>query len=181
MEIPDHITPLAGIATIDVEIVSQLGTVITQFLEFVRESIWIAHNVKFDIGFLRQVCTDLGLDWPSPSAVDTLTLVRRALDRLRVDSFKLSQLARCVGSPNCPAHRTFDGAIATVDVLHYLIGRLTVYGVQTAPELVCYSPTITLEIRVKRHLADGAPHTPGVYVFRSKNNDPLYIGTALGL
>ena len=181
MEIPDHITSLTGITTADVETAPQLGTVITQFLEFARGSVWVAHNAKFDIGFLRQACTDLGLDWPSPSVVDTLTLARRVLDRSQVGSFKLSQLARYVGSPNRPTHRALDDAIATVDVLHYLMERLAGDEVQTASELVHYSPTVAPEVRAKRHLADGAPHTPGVYVFRSRNDDPLYIGTALDL
>lgn len=181
IEIPAHITSLTGITTNDVESAPQLGTVITQFLEFARGSIWVAHNAKFDIGFLRQACADLNVDWPSPSVVDTLTLARRVLNRSQVGSFKLSALARYVGSPNRPTHRALDDAISTVDVLHYLIEKLAGDQVHTAAELVHYSPTVDPEIRAKRHLADEAPHRPGVYVFRSRNDDPLYIGTALDL
>ncbi|MDO5029669.1 MAG: DEDD exonuclease domain-containing protein [Corynebacterium sp.] len=181
MEIPSHITKLTGITTADVENAPQLGTAMNRFLEFARGTVWVAHNAKFDMGFLRQACIDLRLEWPSPTTVDTLTLARRTINRAQVGSYRLSNLARFVGSAQRPTHRALDDARATVDVLYYLVENLAGENVETAAQLVHYSPTVDPEIRAKRHLAEDAPHAPGVYVFRSRNGDPLYIGTALDL
>src|SRR5690606_14607570 len=37
------------------------------------------------------------------------------------------------------------------------------------------------ERRKKRHLAQGVPHVPGVYVFRDAEDRPLYVGTSVDL
>lgn len=181
MEVPAKITEITGISTADVENAPQLGTVLPQFLEFARGAVWVAHNAKFDIGFLRKACADLGLDWPSPTVVDTLALARRLLSRAEVGSFRLGSLAARFGVNHRPSHRALDDALATSEVLHHLLELLAGHEVETKEELVHFSPAVAPEIRAKRHLADGAPHAPGVYVFRSQHNNPLYIGTALDL
>nr|WP_120492281.1 DEDD exonuclease domain-containing protein [Corynebacterium lactis] len=179
--IPEHITAITGIADADVEGAPQIGTALPRFLEFAAGAVWVAHNAKFDLGFLREACSSLGLAWPSPAVVDTLQLSRRLIDRSKVGRYRLSNLASFVGSPTAPTHRALDDAMATVAVLHYLIELLAGHHVETKEELTNFSSTVSPQIRAKRHLVDHAPHTPGVYIFRSANGDPLYIGTAVDL
>lgn len=179
--VPAKITQLTGITTADVESAPQLGTVLKQFLAFAEGSVWVAHNAKFDLGFLRQACTDLGVEWPRPAVVDTLTLARQVLSRSEVGSFRLGSLARHFNVTHPPSHRALDDALATSEILHHLLENLAGHEVATKDQLVHFSPTVAPAIRAKRHLADNAPHSPGVYVFRSANDNPLYIGTAMDL
>lgn len=179
--IPDYITTLTGITDADVADKPQIGTVLPRFFELARNTIWVAHNAKFDLGFLRQASADLDIAWPSPQVVDTLELSRRLIERSKVGRYRLSNLAKFVGSPVRPSHRALDDALATADVLHYLIERLAGHHVETNDQLTQFSTKVPSEIRAKRSLAAQAPHSPGVYIFRSSNGDPLYIGTAVDL
>lgn len=179
--LPDVITRLTGITDADLRGRPQLGTVLPQFLEFAADAVWVAHNAPFDIGFLKSACGQLGLPWPAPTVVDTLTLSRRLLDRRRTGSFRLGDLARYVGADTTPTHRALDDAAATVDVLHHLIERLGGHDVETVEELTEFTPDVDPRIREKKALIANAPHSPGVYVFRGPGGDALYVGTAVNL
>ena len=77
-----------------------------------------------------------------------------------------------------PTHRALDDAKATVDVLHGLIERLGSFRVHTLGEAVEFAKAVTPTQRRKRHLAEGLPHVPGVYVFRAADERALYVGTS---
>ena len=47
---------------------------------------------------------------------------------------------------------------------------------RTHEELVSFSGLATAAQRRKRHLAEGLPDGPGVYIFRDSRGRPLYIG-----
>ncbi|MEJ6020464.1 DEDD exonuclease domain-containing protein [Corynebacterium sp. H113] len=181
VDISGFITNLTGITNHDVVGKPQIGTVLPQFLKFAEGSVWVAHNARFDIGFIQANCKALGLPWPAPTVVDTLGLARKVLDRQTVGSFKLGTLARYAKARTTPTHRALDDAAATVDVLYFLIERLGGHNVETLDELTAYSPAVDPRVRAKRSLIDNVSHSPGVYVFKSANGDPLYIGTAVDL
>ncbi len=60
-----------------------------------------------------------------------------------------------------------------MDVLHGLFERLGNAGVRTLEELHEYSARVSLAQRRKRHLADGLPTGPGVYIFRDADGRAL--------
>lgn len=180
-EIPQFITNLTGITNSDVEGAPLLSTALPLFLEFAQDSVWVAHNAKFDMSFLQEGCQQLDLHWPAPTVVDTLKLARQLLDRNTTKSFRLGDLARYVGATTSPTHRALDDALATTSVLHYLIELLAGHRVESLDALETFSPKVAPAIREKRSLIDGVSHAPGVYVFRATNGDPLYIGTAVDL
>ncbi|MBV7296251.1 DEDD exonuclease domain-containing protein [Corynebacterium sp. TAE3-ERU12] len=179
--IPPHISALTGITDEDVANAPQISTVLPDFLAFAKGATWVAHNASFDMGFLRANTVELGLRWPHPTVVDTLRLARQLLDREEVGSFRLGDLARYVGTEINRAHRAYDDARATVDVLHFLIERLGSQDVDTLDELATYAPPRDSRIAAKRELIAGVSHRPGVYIFRSSTGIPLYIGTASDL
>ncbi len=187
--LPSFISQLTGIRSEDLVGKPQLGTVIPQFLKFAAGAVWVAHNARFDVGFIRAACTQLGLAWPAPQVVDTLQLARRTLPREAVGSFRLGALAKYVGADTRPNHRALDDALATVDLLHFLIEKLGDYEVDTLETLTNFRFTtnaprgsrVAKEISQKRTLIADVTHSPGVYIFRSAANDPLYIGTAIDL
>ncbi|MGH8959780.1 MAG: DEDD exonuclease domain-containing protein [Jatrophihabitantaceae bacterium] len=158
-----------------------IGSVLAAFLEFARGSVLVAHNAPFDVGFLRAASDTHSLPWPGFAVVDTAVLARRVLTRDEVPNCKLSTLAAYFTADTTPNHRALADARATVDVLHALIGRLGTLGVQSLPELRAFSAQVSPAQRRKRHLADGLPAAPGVYIFRDAQGTPLYVGTSRNL
>ena len=122
-----------------------------------------------------------GRPWPRFEVLDTAKLARRVITRDDAPNCKLSSLARVFNSATTPNHRALSDARATVDVLHGLMERLGGLGVHTLEELQTFSVAGQHRPAPKRHLAEGLPHSPGVYLFRDDRARVLYVGTSRDL
>ena len=179
--IPAFIAVLTGITNRMVAEAPPIGAALPAFLEFAAGSVLVAHNARFDVGFLKHHAAQLDLAWPDYEVLDTVKLARHVVTRDEAPNHKLSSLARVFRSPTTPNHRALADARATVDVLHGLMERLGGLGVETLEELQGYSSKVAAASRRKRHLADRLPHAPGVYLFRDDRGHVLYIGTSRDL
>jgi DNA polymerase III epsilon subunit family exonuclease len=136
--IPVFITELTGIDNEMVRLAPIIDEVFPTFLEFCgahTETVLVAHNAPFDIGFLQAASRELEYLWPKYKVVDTVRLARSVLTRDEVRDCKLSTLAVFFNTQVTPTHRALDDAQTTVEVLHALIERLGGFGVQTFEEL----------------------------------------------
>ncbi|TDB69869.1 DEDD exonuclease domain-containing protein [Micromonospora sp. KC723] len=176
--IPPFITVLTGITQAMLVPAPPIEQVLPSFLEFVADAVLVAHNAPYDVGFLKAACARHGYRWPNPRVLDTAALARRVLTRDEVPNRKLGTLAAYFRTATQPTHRALDDAKATVDVLHGLIARLGGHRVDTVGEAIEFAKAVTPTQRRKRHLADGLPRVPGVYVFRAADDRPLYVGTS---
>ncbi|WP_089292387.1 DEDD exonuclease domain-containing protein [Actinoplanes regularis] len=174
--LPPFITVLTGITEAMLRPAPPIETVLPALLEFLRGAVLVAHNAPYDVGFLKAACAKHGYPWPAPRVLDTAALARRALTRDEVPNRKLGTLAHFFRSVVQPNHRALDDAKATVDVLHGLIERLGSFRVHTLGDAIEFAKAITPAQRNRRHLADGLPHVPGIYVFRAADDRPLYVG-----
>jgi DNA polymerase III subunit epsilon len=179
--IPPQIVQLTGITTAMVCDAPTIGAVLPMFFEFARGAVLVAHNARFDVGFLRAAADRYGIGWRRPQVLCTVALARRVLSREEAPSVRLAALARLFAVASEPTHRALDDARATVDVLHALIERVGNQGVHTYADLRSYLPDVTPAQRRKRALAEGLPHRPGVYLFRGPTGEVLYVGTAIDL
>ena len=179
--IPPQIVQLTGITTAMVCDAPTIGAVLPMFFEFARGAVLVAHNARFDVGFLRAAADRCGIGWRRPQVLCTVQLARRVLSREEAPSVRLAALARLFAVASEPTHRALDDARATVDVLHALIERVGNQGVHTYADLRSYLPDVTPAQRRKRVLAEGLPHRPGVYLFRGPTGEVLYVGTAIDL
>src|SRR4051812_22396379 len=180
-EIPPYISVLTGITSTMVAAAPRIGAVLPSFLEFARGAVLVAHNAPFDIGFLKAACAENAIPWPAAASVDTAVLARRLLTRDEVPNCKLATLAPYFSTSTEPCHRALADARATVDVLHGLFERLGPLGITSLEELTGLTRQVDPERLRKRHLADGVPHGPGVYLFRGPRDEPLYVGTSTDL
>lgn len=176
--LPPQISRLTGIAPGDLINAPSLGEVVATFLEFSRGAVIVAHNARFDLGFLRAAASATGHPWPDPQTLCTLALARRVLHRGETRGHRLGELAAHLGSSVEPTHRALQDARATVDVLHALISRVGDCGVFTVSELRAYDGRLAPEIRRRAELTDGLPTGPGVYLFRDAAGGALYIGSS---
>lgn len=176
--IPAFISVLTGITNQMVADAPRIDSVLPAFLEFARLSVLVAHNAPFDISFLKAAAAATGYDWPPFRVVDTAALARQLIGKDEAPNRKLATLARLFGAKTTPDHRALHDARATVDVLHGLFARVGSLGVVTLDELGTFSSRVSPAQRRKRHLADGLPSAPGVYLFKDSQGHVLYVGTS---
>lgn len=189
VHIPPLIAVLTGITNAMVAGAPTLSGVLPGFLEFARGSVLVAHNARFDVGFLKRACERHGHPWPGPEVVDTVALARCALLRDEVPNVKLATLARHFRVSVEPNHRALTDARATVEVLHGLLERLGNLGVATLEDLLEFSRGVSPERRSKRTWAAEVPVAPGVYSFVADLPDAdgvprrqvLYVGKSVNL
>jgi DNA polymerase-3 subunit epsilon len=148
---------------------------------FESGSVLVAHNARFDVGFLKEAMRRAGRPWPNPMVVDTVQLARRVLTSDDVPNRKLGTLARYFRTEVTPDHRALTDARATVDVLHGLLERLAPLGVTHREDLPSLQERVPAHRRRKSSLADGLSTGPGVYRFIGPNDEVLYVGRATNL
>ena len=153
---------------------------VQRFLAFAGDAVLVAHNARFDLSFLDRETERLTGSRLANPVVDTVPLARRLLAG-RVPRMSLGHLAHWVGSSVQPCHRALPDAQATADVLLRLIGLAQERGVRTVADLVAMSATRTRRVYDKRHLVHGAPPRPGIYIWRDRNDQVLYVGRARDL
>jgi DNA polymerase III epsilon subunit-like protein len=153
---------------------------VRRFLSFAGDAVLVAHNARFDLAFLDRETERLTGSRLGNPVVDTVALARRLVAG-RVPSASLAHLSHWVGSSVQPCHRALPDAQATAEVLVRLIGLAQERGARTVSDLVALAATRTRRVYDKRHLVHGAPPRPGVYVWRDRNEQVLYVGRARDL
>jgi DNA polymerase-3 subunit epsilon len=176
--IPPFISVLTGITDHMVADSPRIESVFPAFLEFARDTVLVAHNAPFDISFLKTAASLTGHPWPPFRVVDTAHLARQLVSKDEAPNRKLGTLAQLFGAATTPDHRALHDARATVDVLHGLLSRVGSLGVVTLEELSTFSSRVSSAQRRKRHLAEGLPAAPGVYLFKDSQGRVLYVGTS---
>ncbi|MGC6510816.1 MAG: PolC-type DNA polymerase III [Myxococcota bacterium] len=110
--IPHEASSVSGIKDEDVKSAPSFGGVASKIHRLLKDSILVAHNFAFDLGFLRNEFLRCGMSWPTTYAeIDTLPLATRKLKHLR--SRRLEVVAADLGIPLENAHRAFHDADAT--------------------------------------------------------------------
>lgn len=178
MSIPPFIAALTGISNADVASAPSVSTAVAMFIEFAGDAAVVAHNAPFDLGFLHAACKKCDLVWSHGPVIDTARLARVALQRDEVRNCKLGTLAAYFRTETEPTHRALDDARATTEVFHHLIARVGNLGVSNVTDLRAFTGRVSTAQRTKRHLAEGLPTGPGVYVFEDRDGRALYIGTS---
>jgi DNA polymerase-3 subunit epsilon len=178
--VPAFIRLLTGISDEMLVEAPPVEAVLPALLEFLHNTVLVAHNARFDVGFLNAALTRLGYD-PLPNlVVDTARLARKVLAG-EVSNHRLSTLVSHLRCPHLPTHRAYADAIATTDVLHHLIERVTGYGVVTLEDLLAISRAKLDGTFAKVTLAEDVPHGIGVYRFLGARGNTLYVGKATDL
>jgi DNA polymerase III epsilon subunit family exonuclease len=142
--IPEYITEMTGITDLMLAKAPVIDEILPAFLEFAGsadETIIVAHNVPFDLSFLKSAAKELNLSWPKYKTLDTVTIARQVLSKEDVPNCKLSTLAQFFGTITEPNHRALDDAKATTEILHGLIERLGSFKVYTVDSLMEFAKT----------------------------------------
>ncbi len=118
--IPRMITSLTGISDEMVAEAPVFAEVAEKFREFVGGAVFVAHNAKFDYGFLRQEFRRMGEAFRCPTLC-TVVAMRKYYPGL--ESYKLSRLCAEFGISLDQHHRALCDAEATAELLKLINGK----------------------------------------------------------
>lgn len=130
--ISEFITNLTGITNEMVSDKPKINEVIRNFKEFIGDSVLVAHNATFDIGFIRERMRLENLELDNP-VLDTLELARTIFSTLK--NHKLDTIAKHLDVSLENHHRALDDATATKDILLKIIAILEEKGINTFDQI----------------------------------------------
>jgi DNA polymerase-3 subunit epsilon len=134
MPVPAAVARLTGITDSMVVGRPRFADVAPGLGRALEDAIFVAHNARFDWGFLAGECAAAGLPAPQGAPLCTIRLTRRLVPELR--HRRLEQVAAFFDVENPARHRAFGDALATAYILRALLGRARDRGVETLEQLI---------------------------------------------
>jgi DNA polymerase-3 subunit epsilon len=178
--IPPMITVLTGISESMVVRAPAIDAVLPAMIEFIADAVVVGHNVGFDLAFINAALCRRGDPEITNPVVDTLPLARRLI-RDEVPDCRLGTLASRFRLDHRPSHRALDDALATTDLLHFLLERAAGLGVLGLDDLIALPRIGAHPQAAKLRMTAALPRSPGVYLFRGAGDQVLYVGKATNL
>jgi len=115
LAIPEFIQKLTNIRESDVEKCPTIDEVIDEILDFMSDSILVAHNTSFDIPFFNSVLKRLGKNELNNKAICTNLMTKYMIPNLL--SSNLNYMSKIFELHHQKAHRALDDARATAELL----------------------------------------------------------------
>ena len=130
--IPQRVVEVTNITDDMVKDAETIDKVMPKVLEFIGDSVLVAHNADFDIGFLKYNANQLGLSLDN-TYLDTLRLAKDLFPDFK--KYKLGKIAEYLGIKVEVAHRALDDVDTTVKVLNVMLKMLKEKGVETLDDI----------------------------------------------
>ncbi len=118
--IDPYVTKLTGISNDMVKNAPLFEEVHEKILELTHENIFVAHNVKFDFGMIRQEFKRLGIDF-NRKQLDTVNLARKTIPGF--NSYSLGNICDSLEIEITDRHRATGDAEATVKLLKLILDK----------------------------------------------------------
>ena len=131
-DISYKIQELTGITNDMVKDKPTIDEVLPKFIEFIGDSVLVAHNAEFDMSFISEKCRQQNIEFKNRS-IDTLTLARVLLPELK--RHRLNVVAKALGVPLLNHHRAVDDAQATALIFIKFLEMLDNKGAKTLQQV----------------------------------------------
>ncbi len=185
-DIPQFITSFTGISNDDVYNAPFFEDIAGDIYKFIDDTILTAHNLSFDLSFLKKEFSVCGYEANNFQRLCTLRLARRMYPMLKSKS--LAAITRHLKLKNIDAHRALSDAEVTARILIRMLKELeNTHNIQVAAELLNYQYSVSVPkmgIKINDKVGNtiaNLPDLPGVYFFYNKKNEIIYIGKAKSL
>ena len=130
--IPQRVVEVTNITDDMVKDAETIDKVFPKILEFLGDSVIVAHNAGFDVGYLKHNAKVLGYEFDY-TYIDTLTLAKDLFPNFK--KYKLGKIAEELGIVVEVAHRALDDVDTTVKVFNVMLKKLKDKGVTTVEEI----------------------------------------------
>jgi len=184
--IPPFITNLTGIRNEDVFDAPKFSDIVLKVRELLQDAIFVAHNASFDYKFILHSFLRENIYPPQNPTLCTKLLARRIVTGL--ESYGLKSLTEFFKIHNLKAHRAFGDALATTHLLLRLLSegsKQYLFGDIDSLISLQFQPIKNIvKVNVRETIAEKIsklPQKPGVYIFKNKKDQIVYIGKAKNL
>ncbi len=133
LPIPPEVTRIHGITDAMVKDSPSFGGVAPRLLAMLENSVIVAHNAEFDLGFLTAEFERVGLRFPKLHVVDTLAIARK---NWKFKSNRLGNIAAELNFSNENWHRALSDVEMTRKLFEHFISAFKSAGVSTVAGLV---------------------------------------------
>ena len=136
--IPQRVSEVTNITDDMVNDAETIDKVYPKMLEFLGDSVIVAHNAGFDVGFLKQNAKKLGYKFDY-TYLDTLSLAKDLFPDYK--KYKLGKIADNLGIKVEVAHRALDDVDTTVKVFKVMLKMLKERGAKKLEDIEQVSST----------------------------------------
>ncbi len=130
--IPQKVVEVTNITDEMVADAETIEKVFPKVLDFIKDTVLVAHNAKFDIGFLKYVAKELGYEF-NYTYVDTLGMAKDLFPDFK--KYKLGKIAENLKIKVEVAHRALDDVDTTVKVFNVMMNMLKERGAKTVEDI----------------------------------------------
>ena len=174
--IPPEIQWLTGITNEMVRDAPRFAELADALYDRLSDAIFVAHNARFDYGFLKAEFARAGYDWRA-ATLCTVRLSRHLYpDR---SPHSLDAIVARFGLEGEQRHRALGDARVLWRLLQRLLERHGVAELEAAVDRLLARPSTPPALPPQQ--LEEIPHAPGVYCFYGANAHPIYIGKSVDL
>lgn len=174
--IPPEITMITGITGNDLENAPTFRQIKHDILEELIDSVFVAHNVRFDYSFLKNEFLREEINFSSRH----FCTVR--LSRMLYPTFPRHNLDTIIQQLNIPVqnrHRALDDAKVLYHFYKHMQQTIAPDMLEQAIYKSMKKPSLPLKL--EQSMLDSIPEKPGVYIFYAGDGTPLYVGKSINL
>lgn len=133
MPIPPEVSRIHGITDDMVKDSPSFGGVAPRLLAMLENSVIVAHNAEFDLGFLSMEFERVGLKFPRLNVVDTLAIARK---NWKFQSNRLGRIAAELNISSENWHRALSDVEMTRKIFEHFISAFRSAGAVTVADLM---------------------------------------------
>ena len=173
--IPAFITGLTGITNEMVSDAPLFCEVAKEIVLRTEGAVFVAHNARFDYGFLREEFGRLGYAY-TRKQLCTVRLSKKLLPQLK--SHSLDSLIRYFSLDVDKRHRALDDALATAEVFKIITGMGQ--GQREMSDIINMGiKEAKLPATISLDFIHSLPEAPGVYYFHDADGKVIYVGKSI--
>ncbi len=178
--IPPFVARLTGISEESVAAMPPAEEVMADFLKFLGDSIFVAHNAAFDLAFVNHELQNLEMETMQNRVLCTQILAKKLMPEL--EKYSLDALSASLGIPIEGRHRALGDATATAHIFLSLLRRASLKGIESVQDLQQLqnggSGINLYHMEDEWPLFADLPQRPGVYMMKDRSRKLLYVGKA---
>lgn len=170
------IEQMTGIRQRDLEGAPEFREIKDQLMEVLDGCVFVAHNVRFDYGFIRNEMRRIGETYASKHLC-TVKLSRMLFPEYH--SHSLDRIIERFGISCASRHRAMGDAQVLVAFMNRLRDTIAAETLQDVIERAMKRPYTPSGLNPET--IDALPDNPGVYIFYGEGMTPLYVGKSINI